>query len=178
MPHLMTIQLGVVMACERAHHGWQSERWKPVSVVVDAPPQEGPWRELTRGDDYIHFHAATLPLQISQADTMAYQVNLSNGEPSLYVVLRDVEADDGEPPIAPAFVTASPFEAQKFGENGLQFVERVAMPDPIIELIQGFICDDESNRSLHLGGGDDPLTIRKQPQFDADTQRGRGRKDD
>lgn len=138
MPHLITIPIGVVVARETIDHAWQDVRWRPVSVFTEAPPQTGPWRELLRGDGLTHYHAATLLLELHRTETMSYQINLANGEPSVYVVMRDAEEQD-DPPVEPYIVTASPFEAQAHGESGFEFVERVVMPDQLIEIVESFI---------------------------------------
>lgn len=138
MPHLLTIPIGVVVAREEINHAWQNVRWRPVSVFMEAPPHTGPWSELLRGDGYVHFHAATLLLELRRTEVMSYQINLANGEPSVYVVMREAE-DQETPPVEPYIVTASPFEAQVHGDSVFEFVERVSMPDELIEEVETFI---------------------------------------
>ena len=157
MGHLITMAIGVVVSRERINHAWQDVRWQPVSVFMDPPPQTGPWQELLRSDGYIHFHAATLLLELRHTEIMSYQVNLANGEPSVYVVMRDSEERD-YPPVEPYLVTASPFEAQAHGESGFEVVERVAMPDQLIEVVEAFI--KEHHRELSFDRG------RRQPPPD------------
>jgi len=134
----LTIPLGVVIAREKIDHPWLDTRWRPVSVFLNAPPAE--WRTLRRGTDITHYHAATLPLELHRKETMAYQVNLANGEPSVYVVLREDPSFPPDRPVEVFLVTASPFEAQAYGESGFEIVDRVPMPEPLVVLVEEFIA--------------------------------------
>jgi len=137
MSHVVTIPLGVIVAREKIDHPWQDFRWRPVSVFLDAPPIDR-WRELRRGAGFVHYHAATLPLELHRKETTAYQVNLANGLPSVYVVLCDGDGTEGEP-MRVHLVTASPFEAQAYDTSGFEIVERVTMPDRLVTLVRCFI---------------------------------------
>ena len=53
------------------------------------------------------------------------------------MVLREAETDDE--PVEVHLVTASPFEAQDYMDSSEETVERVAMPEPLIEMIAAFI---------------------------------------
>jgi len=134
----LSIPLGIVIAREKVAHPWQDFRWRPVSVFLDA--SETPeWRELRRGPGFVHYHAATLHLELHRKETMAYRVNLANGSPSVYVVTREDADADNDMPIDVHLVTASPFEAQSHGDMGFDFVEGVAMPDRLVATVQAFI---------------------------------------
>ncbi|MGH1419682.1 MAG: DUF3305 domain-containing protein [Hyphomicrobiaceae bacterium] len=145
MPHLKTIPVGIVVAREDVDQVWQVARWRALSVFMDAPPQSGPWREVLRGDGYVHYHAATLLLELRRSEVTSYQINLANGEPSVYIVMHEAEdGDQGGSPVVPHLVTASPFEAQAHGESGFERVDRVAMPDELIALVEAFIKDSQA----------------------------------
>lgn len=132
------IPVGVVIARERISHPWQSHRWRPVSVFLDAPEIDG-WRELQRDSNSIVYHAATLNLELHRKETTAYRVNLANGEPSVYVVLREDPDSEDDWPVEVHLVTASPFEAQSHGDVGLDTVEGVPMPPRLVEMLRQFI---------------------------------------
>ncbi len=138
MSSVLCVPLGVVIAREKIAHPWQSHRWRPVSVFLNAP-EITKWRELRRDSETVLYHAATLPLELHRKETTAYRCNLANGEPSIYVVLRDDPDDNSDDPIEVQMVTASPFEAQSHGDVGLDHVEGVTMPEPLVEIVQGFI---------------------------------------
>ncbi|MBU2582150.1 MAG: DUF3305 domain-containing protein [Alphaproteobacteria bacterium] len=138
MSSVLSIPVGVVVAREMIAHPWQSHRWRPVSIFLDAP-RTGQWRELRRDDRSVLYHAATLNLELFRKETTAYRVNLANGEPTVYVVLREDPDSDNEWPVDVHLVTASPFEAQSHGDVGLDNVEGVPMPAQLVEVVQAFI---------------------------------------
>lgn len=139
MSHVVTIPVGIVVAREKIDHPWQDFRWRPVSVFLDAPPVDH-WRELRRGAGFVHYHAATLPLELHRKETTSYQVNLANGLPSVYVVLSEGGDGDHEP-MRVRLVTASPFEAQAYDGSGFEIVERVEMPERLVAIVKCFIED-------------------------------------
>jgi hypothetical protein len=135
----ITIPVGVVVEREKIDHPWQEYRWRPVSIFLNAP-EVSEWRELRRGGNFVHYHAATLPLELHRKETNAYRTNLATGEPAVYVVLRDDPGACSDWPVSVHLVTASPFEAQAYGESGLEIIELVPMPEPLVELLEEFIA--------------------------------------
>jgi hypothetical protein len=97
------------------------------------------WQELMRGEDYIRYHAATLPLTLHRKETEALRLNLMLDVPELYVVLQENEDQMSEFPYVPHIVTASSYHAQDFHDAGDEIVEKVAMPDGVAALIQAFV---------------------------------------
>lgn len=138
MGNALLIPVGIVVAREKISHPWQTYRWKPVGVFLDAP-EIREWRELRRDGRAVLYHAATLNLELHRKETTAYRVNLANGEPSVYVVLREDPDAGGDWPVEVHLVTASPFEAQSHGDVGLDNVEGVAMPERLVEIVRTFI---------------------------------------
>jgi hypothetical protein len=134
----ITVPVGVVVSREKTGHPWQEYRWRPVSVFLNAP-EVAEWRELRRGDDFVHYHAATLPLELHRKETSAYRANFATGEPAVYVVLREDPGTSSSWPVTVHLVTASPLEAQAYGESGLEMIELVPMPEPLVELVEAFI---------------------------------------
>ncbi len=143
----LSIPVGVVVAREKIAHPWQTYRWRAVSVFLD-PPQIRDWRELRRDDKSVLYHAATLNLELFRKETTAYQVNLANGEPSVYVVLREDPDSDDDWPVEVHLVTASPFEAQSHGDVGLDNVESVAMPEQLVDIVHAFINEHHKEEAF------------------------------
>ena len=129
-------------------HPWQSHRWRPVSVFLGAP-SISEWRELRRDDKSVLYHAATLNLELFRKETTAYRVNLANGEPTVYVVLREDPQSDSDWPLEVHLVTASPFEAQSHGDVGLDNVEGVPMPAQLVDLVHAFIQEHHREERFH-----------------------------
>jgi hypothetical protein len=126
--------MGVVMRRTPGITRWAKWAW----CVSDILPGAGPasWKELARTGDVTVYHAATLPLTLYPTDTEAYRVELQSAQPSVYVALR---AGEGDWPLVPVAVTASPYEGQDYGDSSEDVVERIAMPQGMIAWIAGFI---------------------------------------
>ena len=138
MDRVLSVSLGVVIAREKIDHPWQEYAWRPVSVFLNAP-EVGEWRELRRDATSTHYHAATLPLELHHKETIGYVANLDAGDPLVYVVLR-VDGDGSEA-VEVAVVTASPYDAEVYGQNSDEIVGAVAMPAPLIELLEAFVAE-------------------------------------
>ena len=138
MERSIVMPLGVVVERREIDNRWQRWRWRPVAVIPGAGEVDG-WKELQRGDRWVRWHAATLPLELYRTDTDAYRYNLSNKPPVIYVVLRPAETDDAPHEVIPFRVTASPFEAQDYLDSGEEIVEGVPMPEGVIAWVQAFI---------------------------------------
>jgi len=128
--------LGVVVERRAIDNPWQRWTWLPVAVIPGAPPVRE-WRILREGDDFVQYHAATLPLVLHPKETAAYRQNLSQRRPAIYVGLRALEAGPHE--VSPFLVTASPDEAQAYLDGGEDIIEGVAVPDVLAAWIADFI---------------------------------------
>ncbi len=138
MIHAKLINIGVIVAKERITNPWAPFRWRPLAVELDPPPRPD-WTEIAAGDGFVHYHAATLPLELHHKETTSYVANLETGEPSVYVVLRiDPEAARE---VTVVMATASPYEAQAYGESGQETIEPVAMPPPLVALLEAFVAE-------------------------------------
>ena len=140
MQRSMYIPLGVVIGREKVDHPWQEFVWRAVDVFMGAPPVTE-WRALRSTTEMQLYHAATLPLDLHPKETTSYQVNLTNGTPSVYVVLRDSTGPNQRWPVFVHMITASPFEAQAYGDSGFERVERVPMPEPLVNLVEQFVAE-------------------------------------
>jgi hypothetical protein len=138
MERSVHIQLGVVVERRRSGSPWQEWSWRPASVFAGAPPLGSEWRELVRGEDWTHYHAATLPLELHRTETEAYQVNLAQRPPRVFVVLRPATGSSAHA-YRPLLVTASPEEAEGYLGSGDEIVEGVAMPEPVIAWLRAFV---------------------------------------
>lgn len=138
MDRVLSISLGVVIARDKIDHPWQEYVWRPVSVFLNAPVI-AEWRELRRDATSVHYHAATLPLELHAKETIGYVANLDTGSPLVYVVLRPTSADDM--PMEVAVITASPYDAEVYGYDGSEIVGGVAMPELLVELMDAFVAE-------------------------------------
>lgn len=133
----LTIPVGILVAREIIDHSWPATRWRVAGLLLD-PPAEAHWRKVAGFSDAPRYHAATLPLSLVAKDVACYQVNLSNGVPSVYVVSRD-HGQQGGAPLTIRHVSASPFEVRSLAVEGLDSVESVPMPERLLVTVASFI---------------------------------------
>lgn len=129
-----TIPLGIVLRRTPGVTRWANWAWRAVAVLPGAGPAD--WRMLRREGEAEEYHADTLTLELHGAETDAYRHGLSSKQPSVYVVLRETGRD--ERPLEAVLVTASPYEAQDYADNGEDIVEKVPMPPGLIAWVREF----------------------------------------
>ena len=127
--------LGVVIRKTPGATRWAAWAWKAVAVLPGAGPTD--WRVLRSEGDVTEYHAATPTLELHGADTDAYVHGLAAQVPCIYVVLRATASTQG-PPFEVLLVTASPYEAQDYADNGEDVVEKIAMPPVVIGWVEAF----------------------------------------
>ena len=152
------MQLGVVIERKDSDSRWQDYSYQPIAVFPRAPPKdphEG-WTQMREGDGWVHFHAATVPLELFRGETQGYRVNLSNTPPHIYIVLSPGEEAD-DPEMVVHLITACPYEAEGYTEDTDQLVEGVLMPSEIAAWIKTF-CDTHHK--------DVPFKKRKRKPYD------------
>ncbi len=139
MKRVEVMPLGVVIERREIDNPWQDHVWRPVAVFPGAPKIEE-WKVLERGEGWVRYHAATLPLELYRNETESYRLNLSNKLPSVFIVLRDHSDDDeSEYEVEPFLATASPYEAQDYLDAGDDIIEPVPMPEGVVAWVQAFI---------------------------------------
>ena len=138
MERSVRMPLGVVVERRKSTSRWQDWMWRPVSVILGAPPLGPEWRELLRGETWTHYHAANLPLELHRAETEAYLLNLAQQPPRIYVVLRPATAP-APAPYRPLLITASPVEAEGYLASGDEIVEGVPMPAAVVAWLRDFV---------------------------------------
>jgi hypothetical protein len=170
-----SVPVGVVIAHERIGDPWREYGWRPVSVFLHAPDITE-WRELRRGPDFTHYHAATLPLELHHKETPAYKLNLEDEAPSVYIVLREDPQSSAPTPVTVQLVTASPYEAQAYGEAETDSIGRVPMPDALIEELRAFVAEhhreepfvkrqrDKAHREELHQFGQEPIFVLRERQ--------------
>lgn len=134
-----TMPIGVIIERREIDNPWEDYAYRPVAVVPGMAEMEdgAEWRVLQEGENWTHFHAATLTLELFAGETMGYKTNLSNFQPHVYVVLSPGE-EEGDAEIVPTLVTACPFEAESYLEDSEMIVEGVPMPEEIAAWIAAF----------------------------------------
>ncbi|MDP6705960.1 MAG: DUF3305 domain-containing protein [Alphaproteobacteria bacterium] len=159
----VTLSLGVVVERRELNSSWQEHDWRPFAVVADPPPMPA-WHEIGRGEGWVRYHAADLPLELHRGETEGYKVNLGQPTPKVFVVLRPGDADEAAE-VEPFHLTACPHEAMGYAESGDEIVEGVLMPEPVIAWVQAFVeahhvdvpfKKRKNKRAAHEAGGTRP----------------------
>ncbi|NIA69517.1 DUF3305 domain-containing protein [Pelagibius litoralis] len=162
------LPLGVVVERRRIDNPWKDFAWRPVAVIPGAPPldPEAAWKVLREGEDWIHYHCGTLPLELFRRETEGYKVNLTQDPPQIFVLLRSDDDPDSRHDFLPFLVTASPYEAQDYLDSGEEIVEGVTMPADLIAFVQAFIDTHHVDEVFHkrrrqkARSGDDAFSRR------------------
>ena len=137
MKDQQNMPVGVVLERRKSENRWVSHSWRAIAVIPGAPEIDD-WVTLRAEDDWVHFHAGTLPLELYPRETEGYRYNLTCEPPRVFVVLRaGQEADDRE--IEPALVTVCPYEAQDYLDSGEEQVDAVVMPEIIRSWVGAYI---------------------------------------
>ncbi len=129
--------VGVVIRRSPSVSKWVKWAWKVIDVLPGAPAAD--WRVLREENGITEYHAATLPLTLHRRETEAYKVALAMEPPSVYVVLRPGEPDEGPHEYSVFLVTASAFEAQDYLDSGEEIVEQVPAPPGLVAWIRDFV---------------------------------------
>lgn len=132
-----TLQFGVVVERREIDNKWQDYAWRAIAVIPNAPETDE-WKTLQSGENWVHYHARTLKLELFKRETQGYKVNLSMPQPAVYVVLRQGEEADEEE-VEPCLLTVCPYEAESYIESGDEIVNDVPMPGELIALVQDFV---------------------------------------
>lgn len=129
--------VGVVVRQTPGVTKWARWIWRAVAVIPGAPPAD--WAELRRDGETVEFHAGTLPLTLHRTETGAYLTAISSDVPKLFVIMRTPQKQGDTRPLDLVTVTASPYEAQDYTDNGEDIVEPVEMPRALVAWIGAFI---------------------------------------
>ncbi len=132
------MDVGIVLEHREIDNPWADHQWTLVGVVPGKRAMET-WRELRRGDGWVHYYAATLSLTLFRKETEGYKVNLSQPTPRVYVVLRPEETGEHDHEVTPFHATVCPFEAEGYDESGDEWVQGVEMPAAVRAWVEDFV---------------------------------------
>ena len=130
-----SISVGVVLRRSPGVTKWAGVVWRAVSLLAGAEPAN--WKLLRKEGDVAEYHAATVTLTLYRSETEAYLHGLTAEVPCFYVVCR--ETDNTDAPLDVILVTASPYEAQDYCDNGEDIVEKIAMPPQLHGWVSAFV---------------------------------------
>ncbi len=138
MPSSDSVNIGVIVERRPIDHPWQDHEWRVVAVVPDPPAGLDPGSVAVGEWLYV---AGIVALRLHTTDVEAYVENLTSPEVALYVVLRGVTAAGNEMPYVLDRVTANPYEAQYYIDDEEILVDKVAMPEAMIEWLEAYVAE-------------------------------------
>ena len=150
--------VGIVLERREVEGPWINYTWHAVSVIEGAAGVSE-WMKIQSGEGWVRYHAATLELELFRKETEGYKHNLSLGQPSVFIVLREGDEDDDHE-LVPFLATVCPYEAQDYMDSGEEIVEQVSMPVGIAAWMAEYI-------DVHHV--DEPFKKRRRKPFDART---------
>lgn len=136
--------VGVVLRKSPGVTKWAKYVWRAVAILPGADPAD--WKVLRREGDVSEYHAATLALTLYRSDTEAYVHGLAANVPCVYVICR--ETQDTARPLDVVMVTASPYEAQDYSDNGEDIVEKVMMTPQVHAWIADYVAEHHEEEAF------------------------------
>lgn len=153
---LDSFSVGIVLERRAADNPWIDHTWHVAEAIAGAP--HGPCRPIGKGDDWVRYFVGAATVALYRKATEGYKRNLSEPDPSVYLILQpDDDAPDGDPPYAPLVATVCPYEAESYDLGGDNLVGAVSMPPELIVRVQAFID------ACHV---DEPFVKRTQKRKD------------
>jgi hypothetical protein len=141
-PPLASIAVGVVVERTKGISQWTEFLWRPASVLTGVPSAAA-WTKLSGDSERASFYAGAADIELHRTETTNYRDNLASGTPSLWVALRQTDAD---PPYELLTVTADPAEGEALTEAGNDLVEPVPMPLAVQEAVAQFVAENHVER--------------------------------
>ena len=128
------------MVREVLDNPWVDHVWKANGIALEFPP-DLKWKKLTVTQGNAHY-IVSAELQLHRGETVAYFANINDNEPSVYIVLRELdEGEEEDVPLHVHLVTVSPYEAADYLDSGEDIVERIPMPEALIDEVKRFTAE-------------------------------------
>jgi hypothetical protein len=125
-------RVAVIMQRRALQSRWQSETWELVGVLYDYEG-DGAARLIVEEAASTQWLYPGLALELRRDEADGYYLNMTSGEPSLFVLWRMEETR-----AVPQFVTASYAEAARWMDAG-ENVDRVPMPQDVCAWVAGYV---------------------------------------
>jgi Protein of unknown function (DUF3305) len=128
-------EVGVVVRRRTVDNPWIDHTWSPVQLL-DEVPATPPWSVLSSEQGTTLYYAGSAIIDLFSADTANYRDNLIDGEPRVWIALRQ---QDGGTELELAKVTADPTEGEALFESGTDVIGTVPMPPEIAAWVAAFV---------------------------------------
>jgi hypothetical protein len=144
-PDSIAIPVAVLAERRPGVTAWADWSWRAVEVLEEAPEGIAPWTVLRQDDGRTLFFAGTAAVTLHPTDTDNYKHNIESRQPSVWVVLRPVEA---EPGYALQAVTVDAGEAHLYADAGNDLVEALPIPPGLLAATQDFCARHHKERGF------------------------------
>jgi Protein of unknown function (DUF3305) len=128
-------EVGVVVRRRAIDNPWIDHIWSPV-MLLDQVPAAAAWSVLSSEDGTTLYYAGSAFIDLFSADTANYRDNLMDGEPRVWVALRQ---QGGGAELELAKVTADPTEGEALFESGIEVIGTVPMPPDVAAWVAAFV---------------------------------------
>lgn len=139
-----SMPVGVVLRRTPGVTRWAAFAWRAVAILPGA--EAANWKLLREEGETAEYHAATVTLTLYRSDTEAYVHGLSAQVPCVYVICR--ETGRAADPFDIVTVTASPYEAQDYSDNGEDIVEKVAMTPQVLAWVMAYVDEHHEEETF------------------------------
>jgi len=152
-------EVGVVVRRRAVDNPWIDHTWSPVMLLDEAPATPA-WSVLSDEGGTTLYYAGSAIIDLFSAETANYRDNLMDGEPRVWVALRQQGGGDE---LELAKVTADPTEGEALFESGIEVIGTVPMPPEIAAWVAAFVDQYHVEHVFHK---------RKRDRANPDRKRG------
>jgi hypothetical protein len=157
--------VGVVVRRRAVDNPWIDHLWSPVMLLEEVPATPA-WSLLSSRDGTALYYAGSAIIDLFSTDTANYRDNLMDGEPLVWVALRQ---QGGGAELELTKVTADPTEGEALFESGTDVIGTVSMPPDVAAWVAAFVDEFHVEQVFHK---------RKRDRADTERRRGPDRKDE
>ena len=152
-------EVGVVVRRRTVDNPWIDHMWSPFQLL-DEVPATPPWSVLSSESGTTLYYAGSAIIDLFSADTANYRDNLIDGEPRVWIALRQ---QGGGAELELTKVTADPTEGEALFESGSDVIGTVPMPPEIAAWVAAFVDEFHVERVFQK---------RKRDRANVDRRRG------
>ncbi len=127
-------EAGVLVRRTKVDNPWIDHVWSPAAVLEEAPSTTA-WTRLSTSEGEELFYAGSAFLDLHPSETGNYRDNLIDGDPQVWVGMREGDGGHGVELVA---VTADPTEGESMFESGL-IVGKTLMPPGISAWVAAYV---------------------------------------
>ena len=152
-------EVGVVVRRRTVDNPWIDHMWSPVQLLDEVPATPA-WSVLSSEGGTTLYYAGSAIIDLFSADTASYRDNLIDGEPRVWIALRQ---QGGGVELELTKVTADPTEGEALFESGSEVIGTVPMPPSVAAWVAAFVDEFHVERVFQK---------RKRDRANVDRRRG------